>query len=262
MRIKVAVTLTLSICIHSPALGDEIESGSKTEAFREHIRIIPSELASPWTDARPWLIGGTAATALLFAFKDSVGDPFQKSFSRNKPLGDWSKLGDTGGRGITNSLYAIGMLTHWYFSHEARSLERAILMFKLTFYSTNITRIMKYSFREMRPNQEDSKSFPSGHATAAFAFASFVAAEHAWPYGVAALSLAVLTGLSRINDNAHYLHDVVGGATVGAVYGLGLSYFHSRYRGRDKGEIQTGLKLEFMPFYSSEAKGLAVSAAF
>lgn len=41
-----------------------------------------------------------------------------------------------------------------------------------------------------------------------------------------AFTLAGFVAYSRINDNAHYLHDVVGGAVIGTGYGLGLHYLY------------------------------------
>ena len=41
------------------------------------------------------------------------------------------------------------------------------------------------------------------------------------------LALAGTVALSRMNDNKHYLHDVVAGATIGTAYGLGI-YFRRK----------------------------------
>lgn len=38
--------------------------------------------------------------------------------------------------------------------------------------------------------------------------------------------MAAFVGFSRINDNAHYLHDVLAGATIGATYGIGVFIAH------------------------------------
>ncbi|MGZ3788381.1 MAG: phosphatase PAP2 family protein, partial [Bacteriovorax sp.] len=66
-------------------------------------------------------------------------------------------------------------------------------------------------------------SFPSGHTTTAFAFASFVASEHPWYVGVPAYVMASYVGICRMQDNYHYLHDVLAGATIGMSYGIALS---------------------------------------
>lgn len=59
-------------------------------------------------------------------------------------------------------------------------------------------------------------SFPSGHATSAFAAAGVVAALHP-RLRVAALTLAGLIGLSRVYLGVHYPSDVIAGALLGLV---------------------------------------------
>ncbi|MGE4132116.1 MAG: phosphatase PAP2 family protein [Bdellovibrionales bacterium] len=189
---------------------------------------IGGELASPWTTkARPWLLGGSAVTLSLVAFKDEVVDPFQEQTVRDKPLGEWSKLGDLGGQFIPNALYISGMAITGWAVGGGPYIGWAKVMAKGSVYAVLTTWVLKYAIHEPRPHENgDNLSFPSGHTTAAFAFASVVAAEHSFfPYGVSALALATLTGYSRINDNKHYLHDVIAGATVGTAYGLGVSYY-------------------------------------
>jgi membrane-associated phospholipid phosphatase len=61
-------------------------------------------------------------------------------------------------------------------------------------------------------------SWPSGHATMAFALAASVSDEiRSTPVTVTLYSAATLTGWSRMNDNRHWLSDVLAGAAVGIV---------------------------------------------
>jgi membrane-associated phospholipid phosphatase len=57
--------------------------------------------------------------------------------------------------------------------------------------------------------------------------------EHSLPWGIAANSMAAFVGFSRMNDNAHFLHDVVAGATIGTMYGMGL-YYAQKNRSAEK----------------------------
>lgn len=61
-------------------------------------------------------------------------------------------------------------------------------------------------------------SWPSGHTTMAFALAASVSDEvHSLPVTVALYGAATMTAWSRMNDDRHWLTDVVTGAAIGVV---------------------------------------------
>lgn len=198
---------------------------------------IQKEALSPWTKpARYWLLGGTGAVLTLLALDDQIDEPTQKEFVEERPIGRFSKLGDYGGRTYPNLIYIGGMLGSYWLGHNPNSLRRAEVMFKASAYAILASTILKVTIREPRPiPTKNNFSFPSGHTTAAFAFSSVVVAEHGFfPYGILALGLSTLTALSRINDNQHFLHDVVGGAALGTAYGLGIYYLYREPKENNK----------------------------
>lgn len=94
-----------------------------------------------------------------------------------------------------------------------------------------IARVIKIGFGRPRPGLFDQgviewtpsfasahHSFPSGHATAAFALAAVLAvAAPAWR--AAFYALATLVAVSRVAVDAHFLSDVVAGGLVGWAVG-------------------------------------------
>lgn len=76
----------------------------------------------------------------------------------------------------------------------------------------------------------DSPSFPSGHASTAFAAAAALAVFAPRWLGAACLAVAALIGISRIELGVHYASDVAGGAALGVAVGLaaGLALRHRR----------------------------------
>jgi len=64
------------------------------------------------------------------------------------------------------------------------------------------------------------RSFPSGHAQAAFGTATYASLLYP-PVTVLAFTLATLVGLSRIYLGVHFPLDVIAGATTGALFSLG-----------------------------------------
>jgi hypothetical protein len=76
----------------------------------------------------------------------------------------------------------------------------------------------KKATRELRPDESNYLSFPSGHTAHAFASAEFLRQEykHLSPwYGYAGYAVAVTTGYLRMYNNRHWLSDVAAGAGVG-----------------------------------------------
>lgn len=64
-----------------------------------------------------------------------------------------------------------------------------------------------------------SWSFPSGHTSSSFAFATAVFANNK-KWGIGAYVLAAVIGFSRIYLGVHYFSDVLVGAVVGVIYGV------------------------------------------
>lgn len=96
------------------------------------------------------------------------------------------------------------------------------------------------------------RSFPSGHATAAFAIASSVTLESGrhwhdsqWVVGPLMYGVATLTGVSRIYNNEHWASDVIAGAALGTLTGLKVYRYQYSHPGNwvDKRFVRAGLSL-------------------
>ena len=92
----------------------------------------------------------------------------------------------------------------------------------------SITDGIKSVTDRQRPNNSDDKSFPSGHASQAFASATFASANfhRAWGDSSGAkwadaglYTAASLTALARVEAQVHYPSDVLAGAALGNFMG-------------------------------------------
>jgi membrane-associated phospholipid phosphatase len=165
----------------------------------------------------------------LLLTRNQTSDPLQDEIGTSKPLGSSSSFGDLMGKQVPNLIYAGGMAAMGYFANDPLAYRNATGMISATVYSYFVTSGLKYAVQEERPNGSSKKdSFPSAHAASAFAFASYVGCRHSLPWGIAAYSLATFVAASRLNDNAHYVHDVVAGATIGGSFGLGTCLAENR----------------------------------
>jgi hypothetical protein len=78
---------------------------------------------------------------------------------------------------------------------------------------------LKYATRRERPDGSGKTSFPSGHASDTFAFATALERHLGWKGAVPAYIFSSYVAISRLPDNRHWLSDVVFGSTVGIVAG-------------------------------------------
>lgn len=82
-----------------------------------------------------------------------------------------------------------------------------------------VTEAIKIVSHRERPNGANNKSFPSGHTSGSFALAAGLDEIYGRTIGIPAYLMAVFVASTRINDNKHYLSDVVAGAFIGTWIG-------------------------------------------
>ncbi len=115
-----------------------------------------------------------------------------------------------------------------------------------------LTAIFKPVFGRERPDQSNGQtvfhgfssryeSFPSGHATIAWAVASVVAMRtDGWIVPTVAYTLATLVAFDRVNDEKHFVADVFTGAAIGVAVGRFVV-------GRHRETTPSGVALAIVP---------------
>ena len=126
-----------------------------------------------------------------------------------------------------------------------------------------ITPLLKRAFGRARPSQNEGahsftpfsshhESFPSGHATNAFACATAIAAHSdGWIVPSIAYTLASGVAFSRVNDRAHFPSDVLAGALIGRAIAKSVVHRHAT--------VRTSWSLE--PAFMAGHPGLAIHVA-
>ena len=108
-----------------------------------------------------------------------------------------------------------------------------------------------YEFKPFSRNQ----SFPSGHATQAFAVATAIAENYpSWWVQTLCYGSAGLVGYARIEQNAHYTSDVVAGALLG--WSVARTIVHRHNSPPDP------KKLTWTPYANGNGFGLVVFKSF
>jgi len=104
--------------------------------------------------------------------------------------------------------------------------------------------------RGFRGSTSDYQSMPSGHTTAAFAFAAAVTSEvgrrapaRVRLVGITTYGLAGVTAWSRMHSNTHWLSDVTMGAAVGMASGWAVTRWHATRPGNRLDALALGSAL-------------------
>lgn len=178
------------------------------------------------------LIGATAGTAILLFNNDEELMQFAQDNRTevSEEIAFWGVKAGSYPIQLSAAGYALGVVIQ---NDEIKRISKVAL--KATVLSGLITRAAKMTFSRVRPNKTEDKndftgfnwdndnvSFPSGHTTTAFTFATVIA-EHYKDKSkfipVLAYTAAAVGGWSRVHDRAHWASDVVVGALVGHLTG-------------------------------------------
>ena len=186
-------------------------------------------------DGKDWLIAGglLAGAGALFALDEDIKSFWQDNIAggtSNDIFDVFRQFGETvpvlaGSAGVYVAAEAAEQLGGWNLKREKAA---GLLTLESVLISQGITTGIKELSGRTRPNKTDDaflfdgpgngQSFPSGHATVAFAVATTLSNvygdDYAWVPWVA-YPIATGTALSRINDNKHWASDVFVGALVG-----------------------------------------------
>ncbi len=230
--------LFVLLVIGAPRLGAQQASADSTSR------------APLFNSTAAWIAGGTVVgtAALMFAdpgITEELRDPGpQRSHLLQNSARDLNWIGDPGTVIIAAAMYGTGRIAHHPVLAELglRSAEALVI-------SSSVTGLLKGVVGRDRPylNNRDADdfhagagfggaghtSFPSGHATAAFAVASVVASEssYLWPHASHVVKpvvygLATSVAVARVYGEHHWASDVVAGAGIGTLTGLGVVRYH------------------------------------
>jgi membrane-associated phospholipid phosphatase len=212
--------------------------------------------------ARPWIGWGDARLLGAFAVATAATMPFdarlatwvrRPSAQRSRVLRDgahaFNTAGDPGSLIAAVALFGAGRVA------GSRPLAQLGLhATEAIVLAGSMTTAGKLAAGRQRPNVEGGdaddfapgrgyqagrSSFPSGHATVAFAFASSVTADlrargaHSATYvGPLLYTGAALVGAARMYDNKHWASDVLLGAGIGTVAGrITVAFAHAHPHG-------------------------------
>lgn len=194
-------------------------------------------------DVRSALVLGGVAAGLggLMVADNDIRDVFQRNRGATKDnIADGLELA---GSSYTFLAGHLGLIAggFWFRENEAgdKLFRVATVSLEAQLFTEATTGFIKVAAGRSRPNKERGshsytpfqdlsfdRSFPSGHASRAFAVAAVFADHYPQPIPFIVYSTASLIGLSRILQDEHFASDVFAGAALGFAIGKALSWHH------------------------------------
>jgi membrane-associated phospholipid phosphatase len=234
---------------------------AKREAVR-YVRDAKSLAAAPlhW-DRKEWTrFGeGSAAVLALYATDRQTSDYVQRhrSSSTDQFARDITPFGGHRALQMSVLMIAAGAGIHDTALRDAGrdSFEAELLAAGV------VTPLLKRAFGRARPIQNEGshsfhplkshfESFPSGHATNAFAFATAVAGHYdGWIVPTIVYTIASGVAVSRVNDHVHFPSDVLAGALIGHAVAKGILARHTG----------TNVSWQAVPLIDRKSVGLMVA---
>jgi len=238
MKRLVLLFLVAALPVHG-AENCHIVCAAKREAV-QYVRDAKSLATAPlrW-DREQWMrFGeGSAAVLALYATDKQTSDFSQRhrSSSTDQFAKDITPFGGHRALQLSVLMIAAGAGMHDSTLRDAGrdSLESELLAAGI------VTPLLKLAIGRARPIRNEGShsfhpfdkaydSFPSGHATNAFAFASAIAGHYdGWVVPTIVYTLASGVAVSRVNDHVHFPSDVLAGALIGHAVAKGILARHT-----------------------------------
>jgi membrane-associated phospholipid phosphatase len=164
------------------------------------------------------LLIGRGATAVSF-----LGDDAAVRYFDRHPMKSYGNAGKFLGTGFVAAAASTAVFGIGQYANGDRFKAAAYDMSQAVVVNFVYTLVIKEAVRRERPDLSDNLSFPSGHASNAFACATVWAEQYGWKGAVPGYAIAGLIAGSRLALKKHHLSDIVGGATLGVIVGQSVA---------------------------------------
>ena len=236
----------------------------------KHVVIFPT-----YYDSRKWLLFGGAVGSVLIvsAFDEDIQDAIQRN--RNKVTDKAASIINPFGFQAAYAVIA-GIYLQGVFAHNPKSKVVALDAIAASVVSWGVgATLLKFVTGRARPeknegafhfdpfstNGEDN-SFPSGHATQAFALAAVLSSHYhsKWVW-IPSYTFAGLVGLARMDKNRHWASDVVAGALLGTFIGKEFVVYNRRKR-RELSMKEHHAEMTLVPLSDERGKSMNLFIRF
>ncbi len=205
-----------SLCDTSPTLAD-----------------FPKELACNfrrlWSkdNLRPFLVGVAATAAAIPADSHVAG-----YFEDTSRLRNFDTVGIQIGRAYVLGSAIGGLFLTSRATGNNRFRQASYSLAQGLVLNEAMTGGIKVLTRRERPDHSNRLSFPSGHTSNSFMWATVLSHYYGKKAAIPAYAVAAYVGASRLKTRKHYLTDIIAGATFGYIVGRTVTKGAEKSRNR------------------------------
>lgn len=246
-HLPLVATLAFSFC--SPAFSADFEFAPK-ENFKR---------GAPYLlDKKSGLLFATGAVAFTWARTQDV--PTREAYAHQNRLQGSERLGsDFIGTGVPGALLGASFWAYGLKHENSGAVHSGQAQLEAMLTAFVATSALKWTVRRERPDGSDSYSFPSGHTSTVAASAMTLAEFYGWKAAVPGAVLTLVTGLSRVVDDRHWLSDTIGGAVVGAWAGHAMARAHLDQMSTPETTVESSAQVEVFPWIvAGDAAGITL----
>ena len=164
---------------------------------------------------RPLVFGSIATGAAV------IPEQNVETYFRDHPEGleSVTEFGEIMGNGLVVSPIVGGLFIAGRLGGDQRFQSMTYSLAEGLLINGAVTASIKHGVGRTRPNGADDLSFPSGHTSTSFMWATVLSRTYGPKAGIPAYIAASYVGATRLEENAHHLTDVVAGAAIGYLVG-------------------------------------------
>lgn len=204
-----AYGLTLLLLLFQIPAAQALETPLTFEDALKHLwqeEVKPTLTHSLDRTGQSILASGIAASIVAFQYDEQIirhNDDVNKRWMSSESADFWGWIG--------NGSFGIGIALAQLYFDTGHGVQHAKAIALTS--ASHITLAM-LTHRE-RPYKQNHLSFPSGHASSAFATSTSLAYAYGYKVGIPATLAAAVISFSRVNQNVHHLSDTIAGAALG-----------------------------------------------
>ncbi len=216
----------------SPAPSEEVRWEQRSEQVGEWIGNLPQHIGNDFKETfwNKWHLLALAAGTGLIVGVHQADSNLQNTFQTERPFGktfdDVMEIGFhplvLGGA----TLITLGASELFDGPVAKKVAVTAGTMLEAFVLTEAITVPLQFATQRARPDGSGNTSFPSGHSSGVFSLAAVATTLYGPWVGIPSFTLASLVGVSRLDGNKHFASDVLAGALLGTLMGIGTAKYH------------------------------------